>query len=41
MRNFFIIAIVVIAMGYMFSILATKYETIKSTNETINKVNNK
>ena len=40
MRNFFIIAIVVIAMAYMFSILVTKYETIKSTNETINKVNN-
>ncbi len=41
MRNIFIITVVVIAMGYMFSILATKYETIKSTNETIKKVNQK
>ena len=37
MRNILIIGIIVVAMGYMFSILATKYETIKATNIEINK----
>ena len=35
MKNILIIALVVIGLGYMVSILLTKYETIKATNETI------
>lgn len=41
MKNIIIIGIIVISMGYMASILMTKYETIKSTNKTINKINDK
>ena len=37
MRNIFIIAIIVVSMGYMFSILSTKYETIKNTDKTTQK----
>ena len=32
MRNIFIIAIIVISLGYMVSILVNKYETIKETS---------
>ncbi len=37
MKNIFIIALIVVAMGYMVSIMVDKYETIKSTNSEINK----
>jgi hypothetical protein len=37
MRNILIITMVVFAMGYMFVVLSDKYESIKSTNETIQK----
>lgn len=37
MKNIVIISVIVISLGYMVSILLTKYETIKATNETIKK----
>jgi CHASE3 domain sensor protein len=35
MKNILIIIMIVFAMGYMFVVLSDKYESIKSTNETI------
>ena len=35
MRNILIIVMTLFAMGYMFVVLSDKYESIKSTNETI------
>lgn len=37
MRNIFIIGLIVIAMGYMVSIMFDRYKSIKSTNIEINK----
>jgi len=37
MRNIFIIVMVVVALGYMVSIMFNKYETIKETNQQIEK----
>lgn len=37
MKNIFIITLIVVAMGYMVSIMVNKYETIKNTNSEINK----
>ena len=39
MKNIVIIAIIVVSIGYMFSILANKYENIKSVNNQIAKQN--
>jgi len=41
MRNVFIIGIVVIAVGYMFVMLANKYQTIKTTNAQVEQRQNK
>ena len=38
MRNIFIIAIIVISLGYMVSILVNKYETIKETSNKSSKL---
>lgn len=35
MKNILIILMIVFAMGYMVVVLLDKYESIKSTNETI------
>lgn len=37
MKNIFIITLIVVAMGYMVSIMVDKYNTIKTTNAEINK----
>jgi len=37
MKNIFIITLIIVAMGYMVSIMINKYETIKTTNIEINK----
>ena len=41
MRNIVIIGVIVVSIGYMFSILFTKYETIKATSNKNNTVNQK
>lgn len=38
MRNIFIIAIIVVSIGYMISILVNKYETIKETSNKSTKL---
>lgn len=35
MKNYFIIAIIVAAIGYMFVIMKDKYDNIKETNQKI------
>jgi archaellum component FlaF (FlaF/FlaG flagellin family) len=35
MKNYFIIAIIVVAIGYMFVIMKDKYDNIKETNQKI------
>jgi len=35
MKNILIIVLVVLGLGYMGSILLDRYQTIKTTNETI------
>ena len=35
MRNIFIIAVVVVAIAYMFVVMKDKYENIKETNNKI------
>jgi len=35
MKNILIIVLVVVGLGYMGSILLDRYQTIKTTNETI------
>ncbi len=35
MKNILIIIMILFAMGYMFVVLSDKYDSIKSTNETI------
>lgn len=37
MRNTILIGIIVIALGYMVSIMFDKYENMKTTNAIINK----
>ncbi len=37
MKNIVIISVIVISLGYMVTILLDRYETIKTTNETIKK----
>ena len=39
MRNIFIIGIIIISLGYMFTILADKYDTIKKTSPQSTKTN--
>ena len=41
MKNIFIIIMIIFAMGYMFVVLSDKYESIKSTNETIKQTQQK
>lgn len=41
MRNIVIVAVVVASIGYMFVLMFNKYETIKETNNQINKTNQK
>ncbi len=35
MKNYFIIAIIVVAIGYMFVIMKDKYDSLKDTNQKI------
>ena len=41
MKNILIIIMIIFAMGYMFVVLSDKYESIKSTNETIKQTQQK
>ncbi len=41
MKNIFIIAMVVVAIGYMFVVMSDKYDTIKATKNKTEQQQNK